>query len=155
MILRGFSGTKHGRINPLLKIDSMVSKRRLQIEAEIFEDSIRNLEDFTVCEVLNHLYSLEAISEYIEMKRKELIKDILDVFKKQYYWRDEGNPVEFSDDIIEIVTGFSLGVKKIIKEIRKNKMTIFELVAYHRVLVKNEDWYTLFMEIEDKKQTDE
>jgi hypothetical protein len=52
--------------------------------------------------------------------------------------------VEFSDEIIEVVTGFSKGVKSFIKDVKKNKMTIQELVAFHRVLVKNPEWYTLF-----------
>lgn len=122
----------------------MTSKRRLQIEAEIFEDSIKNLEDFLVYEVLDHMYSIEAISGYVNQKRLDMINEILDVFTKQHYWREEGNPIEFSDEIIEVVTGFSKGVKSFIKDVKKNKMTIQELVAFHRVLVKNPEWYTLF-----------
>ena len=107
----------------------------------MFDDAINLLSRYSAKEVIPFLYTIEEIEKYLTWKRTDLSKAILLALNKTCYYRDEGNLVQFTDELIEIVTGFERGLTAFIKEVKSKKIQTSTLLQYYNLIVKSDEWY--------------
>lgn len=81
-------------LNDILSQSPSITKA--EIELEDFIDLLQKVKDHPIEDVLPRLYSLREIDDYAKKSRLTIVTEILEIFSKKYYWRENGDKVDFN-----------------------------------------------------------